>query len=982
MESTLSINTTATSSSKSTTTLAKAKKTLVQCKVCLGSSWVHGNEPAPFPTTTTTPSTPSSPIPSSPSPSSFSASLNTPTSPLKEFSFSPKPHCSECTKCKACTNGKQIGHSSSSSSSSNTSSIAMKTDSKDSLQSQSPQHTGLIKKRPPPPPPTTVTANQSSGLDHHAAAGTTSMDVVTFATLDTPAAVAAVSISRINKNSRHKLNSLRIANGEDDDDDDDDDETSQDENEPAAASRVAKRSANIKRRVQIMSSADNLASLSPTPTSTTQLSKKPSTSSLDNLSSSTTSTTTSSPLKKPGSTQTLSSSPPKQSSSSTASSKETVAVNSAGNSLSSIPSSGQTPAIIASSVSQSHVSLVGTNSADFYGTEVHHQHPAVNILSMGSGILARKRDTFIQGNYSSDALAREFGVAGGSGSGGGMTPSPSIVASGSGLQMGSGSGVASGSKSTTAAGAGGVLGDSSSLIGDSCADREEFPELIDLGTVFGTKLHLEATKTRLIWSARLYEGYRKEYLSRPLDEDEFPERPPTDEIKYRILENFDEGRLTTVTYATRETGSEFISSGDIESLVDALIFPLNQDNSYTEVFLASYRFFMPASELLTSLIEWYNVELDPSTATPSQEVYFKQRRRLFRGRAAKVLLTWIKNHWHDFHVDRELLDELNEFVGDLGEVCFGDGQRMTQAIREQRLSWYMTQYIPPFSAKRAPSLESAKPWGLLWEPEAFAAQLTLIDHHYFRQIRPDMYLSLLQKRVPREKCAGDASLKVLMDYVSWFRLVSSYTASLIYKEDTTKKRTKAIKRFIKVAKELRMLNNFNTMFAVLHGLKRNLVAKMTGAWDGLAGKHVEGFKEMEALMDPKGGFANFWGELKNCVAPLIPFFAAYIQDLLEIHETEPVFTRDLATNNKSKTDSSGYKIVTTDDDPEDDIINFSKFYNLYSIVAEIEVWRSYSYNSVIPEAAAAANDPKGDTCAVVLNHMRDWKCVEDSLLDL
>ncbi|KAJ3031348.1 UNVERIFIED_CONTAM: hypothetical protein HDU68_004765, partial [Siphonaria sp. JEL0065] len=596
-----------------------------------------------------------------------------------------------------------------------------------------------------------------------------------------------------------------------------------------------------------MSSADNLAALSPIITSTTQLSKKPSTGSLDNLSSSSTTTSTSSPLKKPGSNQnlSLSSSPPKQPSSSTASSKETVAVNSAGNSLSSITPSGQTPAIIASSVSQSHVSLVGINSADFYGTEVHHQHPAVNILSMGSGILTRKRDTFIQG-CSSDALAKEFGV------GGGMTPSPSIVASGSGLlQMGSGSVAAGGASSKSTTGGGGVLGDSSSLIGDSCADREEFPELIDLGTLFGTKLNLEATKTRLIWSARLYEGYRKEYLSRPLDEDEFPERPPTDEIKYRILENFDEGRLTTVTYAIRETGSEFISSGDIESLVDALIFPLNQDNSYTEVFLASYRFFMPASELLTSLIEWYNVELDPSTATPAQEVYFKQRRRLFRGRAAKVLLTWIKNHWHDFHVDRELLDELNEFVGDLGEVCFGDGQRMTQAIREQRLSWYMTQYIPPFSAKRAPSLESAKPWGLLWEPEAFAAQLTLIDHHYFRQIRPDTYLSLLQKRVPREKCAGDASLKVLMDYVSWFRLVSSYTASLIYKEDTTKKRTKAIKRFIKVAKELRMLNNFNTMFAVLHGLKRNLIAKMTGAWDGLAGKHIESFKEMEALMDPK-----------------------------------------------------------------------------------------------------------------------------------
>ncbi|KAJ3126402.1 Exosome component 5 [Physocladia obscura] len=449
-----------------------------------------------------------------------------------------------------------------------------------------------------------------------------------------------------------------------------------------------------------------------------------------------------------------------------------------------------------------------------------------------------------------------------------------------------------------------------------------------------------------------------------------------------------EGRLETVTYSTRSTGQEYISSGDIESLVDALIFPLNQgekyrfmfvqpdgtkmklfaDNSYTEVFLASYRFFMPASELLTSLIEWYNVELDPATATPSQEQYFKHRKRQFRGRAAKVLLTWIKNHWHDFHADSQILDELSEFVGDLGgDISFGDGQRMTQAIREQRLSWYMTQYVPPFSAKRAPITEAVKPWGLLWEPEAFAAQLTLIDHHYFRQIRPDTYLSLLQRSVEKSKVAGDDAVKVLMDYVGFFRLVSSYTASLIYKEDTIKKRTKAIKKFIKIAKECRELNNFNTCFAVMHGLKRNMISKMTAAWDGLAAKHIDCFKEMETLMDPKGGYTNFWSELKNCVAPLIPFFAAYIHDLLEIHETEPVYTRDLvATNNRKEASSSvttaaaaGYKIVTTDSIQED-TINFTKFYNLYSVVAEIEVWRSYSYNSVLPEAAAAANDPKVD----------------------
>ncbi|KAJ3066352.1 hypothetical protein HDU98_010359 [Podochytrium sp. JEL0797] len=666
-------------------------------------------------------------------------------------------------------------------------------------------------------------------------------------------------------------------------------------------------------------------------------------------------------------------SPSKQSPSS---SKDTIHATATTNSLSSLKRD-PAPTITATSPSKSNVNIT---VSDFYASnsslaDGDIQHPAVNILSMGSGILSRKRDTFVPGtataavsdmlaNYASGGASLSASFAGPSGAANSSASSSPKHNGASGMILSSSMAAAS--------------GDCSNLFGDM-VEGEEFPELVDLGVVFGTRANPEAAKSRMIWSARLYESLRKDYLSRPFDEPVFPERPPSDEIKYRILETFDEGRLDSVVYAARDTGSEFISQGDAESLVDALIFPLNQDNSYTEVFLASYRFFLPSSTLLTSLIEWYNVELDPATATPTQQTYFKHRgRRLLRQRAAKVLLTWIKNHWHDFHAEKELLDELCEFVRDLGEVSFGDGQRMTQAIREQRLSWYMTQYIPPFSAKRAPALESSKPWGLLWDPPAFAAQLTLIDHHYFRQLRPDTYLSLLQHRSPRDTLAADECVKVLMDYVGWFRLVSSYIASLVYKEDTVKKRTKAIKRGIKIASACRALNNFNTCFAVMHGLKRAIVARMTAAWDGLAQKHWETVRELEALMDPRGGYVNFWGELKGCVAPLIPFFAAYIHDLLEIHETEPVYVRDLS----SSPSTPGYRIVSTDDSPDNDTINFSKFYNLYSIVAEIEVWRSYSYNSVIPEAAAAANDPKADTCAVVLNHMRDWKCVEDSVLDL
>ncbi|KAJ3318574.1 hypothetical protein HDU76_000796 [Blyttiomyces sp. JEL0837] len=524
-------------------------------------------------------------------------------------------------------------------------------------------------------------------------------------------------------------------------------------------------------------------------------------------------------------------------------------------------------------------------------------------------------------------------------------------------------------------------------------EEDVLPDIVDLNTIFSTKGNAIGTLDRMIWSGRCYEICRQEWLQQGTPDLAEHDSVPNDEIKYRILENFSDGRLDAVTYDSRDGVTEFISAGPSEALVDALIFPLNQDNSYAEVFLATYRFFLPASEVLTSLIEWYNVEVDEQ-ATSSEEAYFKKNRRHFRARAIKVLLTWVKNHWLDFHADPNLLEELSNFVADVSEVSFGDSQKMTQAIREQRLAWYMTQYIPPFSNKRAPLSEAIKPWGLLWEADAFAEQLTLIDCHLFRQVRPDTYLHILQAPVSKTTASQNVAFKVLMEYVSWFRLVSSYVATLIFKEDGNKKRSKAIKRFIKIAKICREFNNFNTTFAVIHGLRRSAITKLTQAWEGVASKYMEAFRDLERLMDPQDGYANYWTELQGHKTPLIPFFAAYMHDLLEVHEEEPLYISDLHNKDPDSTSLSRHSIDELNSNPSispstynshqnitNSPINFTKFYELFSIIAELEVWRGSSYRELLPEASLAAADPKIDTSAVVLNHMRDYALLEDRILD-
>jgi hypothetical protein len=88
---------------------------------------------------------------------------------------------------------------------------------------------------------------------------------------------------------------------------------------------------------------------------------------------------------------------------------------------------------------------------------------------------------------------------------------------------------------------------------------------------------------------------------------------------------------------------------------------------------------------------------------------------------------------------------------------------------------------------------------LNWDAEEFAVQLTLTDHFFFQQVKPQTYLSLLYKPISKKGAAFQPGLKVILEYIGWFRLISSYTASLICREEP-KKRGAAIKWWIKVAK--------------------------------------------------------------------------------------------------------------------------------------------------------------------------------------
>ncbi|KAJ3179406.1 hypothetical protein HDU87_003016 [Geranomyces variabilis] len=453
---------------------------------------------------------------------------------------------------------------------------------------------------------------------------------------------------------------------------------------------------------------------------------------------------------------------------------------------------------------------------------------------------------------------------------------------------------------------------------EEVSEERQFADPITIEFIFGSKLSGPKDAVHsFAKAARCYEFNRRDpgWDHRSAEEAPGASKCRDDEhmalvddiaYKYRPLDIFYDGKLKNVTYTQSAHGPvlDIVVAGKGDDLLDALIFPLEQDMSYAEVFLATYRFYMRSSLLMDSLIEWYNVDIDPEIAAsppggsvsgqgpserPQQEAFLKKHRKHIQSRVVRVLMMWIKNHWHDFQEDGTLFRTLQALVDHISSIGFGDGQKLSQAVREQRLSWYTTQYIPAFPPKRNHTLDNTKPWALLWEPDDFAKGLTYIDHFLFRQIRPDAYLHVLARPVPLEGAGRNVPLKVLLEYVNWFRLVGCYTATTVLQEDNPKKRSRALKHLIKIAKCCRDLRNYNTLFAIMWGLKRPAIAKDIHSWEGVSTKHIEVFMSLGTLMDPADGHATYWAEFEKARPPAIPFLGCYMRDMLEIHQEAPMY---------------------------------------------------------------------------------------------
>merc|ERR1719219_1918852 len=112
-----------------------------------------------------------------------------------------------------------------------------------------------------------------------------------------------------------------------------------------------------------------------------------------------------------------------------------------------------------------------------------------------------------------------------------------------------------------------------------------------------------------------------------------------------------------------------------------------------------------------------------------------------------------------------------------------------------------------------------------------------------------------------------------------------WTIGEIVSENNATKRMRIIKQFIKIARQCKETQNFNSMFAIISGLGHGAVSRLKSSWEKLPSKYQRLFNEMQQLMDPSRNMSRYRNLVngEDVQPPIVPFYPVVKKDLTFIH---------------------------------------------------------------------------------------------------
>jgi len=362
--------------------------------------------------------------------------------------------------------------------------------------------------------------------------------------------------------------------------------------------------------------------------------------------------------------------------------------------------------------------------------------------------------------------------------------------------------------------------------------------------------------------------------------------------------------VTNVVYEVDEEGAEVVKAATLNKLIENLTASQLNDHKFQKIFLATYRSFTTPAELLTKLIQRYNVVIPRLPRDINMKEYAETTLIPIQLRVINTIKLWIESSPFDF--DRTLREKLAQFM----EKINADGhsisaKQITSLASRPVKAARLTNMVHDVIKLDETPLDFTKILDQFSE-EAVALSLTVIDSTFFVNIKPHELMEWSKSPGKMTSSLGQLSTR--------FNQVSYWAVSCILECSKLSERTKQMEKLLDLATRLRKLNNFCSLFAIVSALNTVPIYRLTYTKEGLSQRSTKLMENFIELMNPR----LYLECLRSINPPCVPYVGVWLTQLIHVDE-----------GNSNKT-------------PEG-LINFRKSEMFANIILDVQLYQQMQY---------------------------------------